>query len=71
MLNPRSGYPVAAAQSVSVIAPLCLVAGSLSTIAMLREQSAERFLQAENVPYLVVDRDGKISTSRVAVAGLA
>ncbi len=71
VLNPRNGYPVAAAQSVSVIAPLCLVAGSLSTIAMLREQNAERFLQAENVPYLVVDRDGKISTSRVAVASLA
>jgi FAD:protein FMN transferase len=65
VLNPRTGYPVAAMQSVSVIAPLCLVAGSLSTIAMLHQHEAQRFLQKENVPYLVVDQNGKITASGV------
>ena len=35
VLDPRSGYPVSHWQSVSVLAPLCVVAGSLATIAML------------------------------------
>ena len=36
VLDPRTGWPVAGLASVSVVAPHCLVAGSASTIAMLR-----------------------------------
>lgn len=64
VLNPRTGFPVQAMQSVSVVAPLCLVAGSLSTIAMLKECDALNFLASENVPYLVVDQNAKVSGSQ-------
>lgn len=65
VLNPHTGYPVSEVQSVSVIAPLCLVAGSVSSIAMLKERDARAFLQAENMPYLLVERSAKIHASQV------
>lgn len=68
ILNPRTGYPVAAMQSVSVSAPLCLVAGSVSTIAMLKQNAASSFLRSENVPYLLVDQQGKIKASQITAA---
>jgi len=37
ILNPRTGMPVMHWQSVSVVSPLCVVAGSGATIAMLLE----------------------------------
>ena len=40
ILDPRTGMPVAHWQSVSVVAPLCVVAGSCATIAMLLERAA-------------------------------
>jgi thiamine biosynthesis lipoprotein len=58
ILDPRSGMPVTAWQSVSVVAPLCVVAGSCSTIAMLLGGRAEAFLRAQRVEYLVVAADG-------------
>lgn len=65
ILNPRTGYPVSGPMSVTVLAPLCTVAGSLSTIAMLREDQARDFLAAEDIPYLIVDRGGQLSASAV------
>ncbi len=35
IINPKTGWPVSAVQSVSVLAPSCLLAGSISTLAML------------------------------------
>src|SRR4051794_34617075 len=37
ILNPRTGWPARELAAVSVIAELCLVAGSASTIAMLKD----------------------------------
>ena len=39
---PRTGMPVAHWQSISVVAPLCVVAGSCATIAMLLEGGTRR-----------------------------
>ena len=50
--------PVAHWRSVSVVAPLCVVAGSYATIAMLLEERALAFLDSQQVDYLAVDRDG-------------
>jgi thiamine biosynthesis lipoprotein len=36
ILDPRSGQPVMGLQSVTVFAPSCLVAGAITTIAMLK-----------------------------------
>ena len=58
ILNPRTGYPVSAWRSVSVVAPLCVVAGSCSTIAMLLEDRGEAFLEAQGLPYFAIAADG-------------
>jgi thiamine biosynthesis lipoprotein len=52
--------PAAYWQSVSVVAPLCVVAGSCSTIAMLREQDGEAFLQQQGLDYIAVASDGTL-----------
>jgi FAD:protein FMN transferase len=58
IIDARLGLPVTAWQSVSVIAPLCVLAGSCATIAMLFEGEAEAFLAGEGVAYLAIDSAG-------------
>jgi thiamine biosynthesis lipoprotein len=60
ILDPRTGMPVTHWQSVSVSAPLCVVAGSCATIAMLRGAGAPAFLDAQGVTWLGVAADGTI-----------
>ena len=60
ILDPRSGMPVTHWQSVSVVAPLCVVAGSCATIAMLFEERAPAFLDAQSFDYLAIDAAGKL-----------
>lgn len=50
ILDPRTGWPVAdPPRSVTVAAPTCVQAGTLSTLAMLQGAEAESFLNAETV----------------------
>ncbi len=60
ILNPRTGMPVEHWQSVSVIAPLCIVAGSCATIAMLMERGGREFLDSQQVQWLGVAPDGTL-----------
>ena len=60
LLNPRTGRPVNAWRSVSVVAPACLAAGALTTVAMLKGGDALAFLAAQNVAYLAVDAAGGV-----------
>jgi thiamine biosynthesis lipoprotein len=60
ILNPRTGMPVEHWQSVSVIAPLCVVAGSCATIAMLKERGGREFLDTQQVGWLGVAPDGTL-----------
>lgn len=46
ILNPKTGYPVRQLAAVSVIADLCVVAGSAATIAMLKEKDGEKWLNS-------------------------
>ena len=59
VLNPRTGWPVRYWQSVSVVAPVAIAAGSYSTIAMLHESKGVEFLQATGLRYLCIDHDGR------------
>jgi len=59
VLNPRTGMPVSGWRSVSVLAPLAVLAGSVSTIAMLKEADALPFLAASGVSYFAIDGDGR------------
>ncbi len=60
LLDPRSGWPVRAWQSISVVAPLAVVAGSVATIAMLLADDAPDFLASQDLPWLGVDAAGKV-----------
>lgn len=64
IMDPRTGWPVTAWQSVSVVAPLAVAAGACATIAMLHEvEPGLAFLQAQGVRYLAVDSTGRHHTS--------
>lgn len=63
ILNAKTGYPAGEWQSVSVVAPLCGVAGGLSTIAMLKALQGIPFLQSEAVDFIAVDNQGEITKS--------
>lgn len=58
VFNPKTGWPVAHLASVSVIADLCVVAGSASTITMLKEAEGPEWLAAMNLPHLWIDVNG-------------
>jgi thiamine biosynthesis lipoprotein len=58
LLDPRSGWPVAHWQSMSIVAPVCVAAGAVSTIAMLKQAEAGDFLAAQQVAFLAIDADG-------------
>lgn len=59
ILDPRTAMPVAHWRSVSVAAPLCITAGSASTIAMLKQEGARAFLDQQGFGYLAV-REGEV-----------
>jgi thiamine biosynthesis lipoprotein len=60
ILDPRTGWPVTAWRSVSILAPLTAAAGACATIAMLKGDGALDFLASMEVAYLAVDAAGKI-----------
>jgi thiamine biosynthesis lipoprotein len=60
VLNPKTGWPVSHLASVSVVADFCVVAGSASTIAMLKEQRGPAWLHAMQVPHFWVDVAGNM-----------
>ena len=60
VLDPRTGWPVTMWRSISVVAPACLAAGALTTVAMLKGADALRYLDAQDVGYLAVDQEGRL-----------
>jgi FAD:protein FMN transferase len=60
ILNPKTGYPTQELQAVSVVAPMCSVAGSLATIAMLKGNEGIQFLRKEDVDFLAVNHRGEL-----------
>jgi thiamine biosynthesis lipoprotein len=52
ILNPKTGWPVAdAPRSVTVVAPTCLEAGTISTLAYLQGPGARAFLEEQKVQF--------------------
>jgi thiamine biosynthesis lipoprotein len=60
VLDPRTGWPVSAWQSISVALPACVAAGALTTIAMLKGDAALTFLARQQAPYLAIDAHGQV-----------
>lgn len=59
ILDPRDGHAVQHWRSITVLAPLAIVAGGVCTIAMLKQQQAIDFLDASGYSYLAIDQQGR------------
>jgi len=59
ILDPTTGWPVTGLAAVSVQAECCMVAGSVSTIAMLKGTAGAAWLQTLSVPHLWIDTGGR------------
>ncbi|MGY6274510.1 FAD:protein FMN transferase [Methylomonas sp. MgM2] len=68
VLNPKTGWPVKHLASVSVAADFCVVAGSASTIAMLKEADGPAWLESLGLRHLWVDVDGNIGGTQFTAA---
>jgi thiamine biosynthesis lipoprotein len=56
ILDPRTGWPVEGApHSVTVLAPTCLEAGTLATLAILEGPGARAFLESQQVQFELVE----------------
>lgn len=56
ILDPRTGWPAQGLASVSVITDRCLIAGTASTVGMLKGAAdGPRWLAELSLPYLCVD----------------
>ena len=56
ILNPKTGFPCTGLRAVSVAANLCTVAGSIATIAMLKEEpDAIDWLNGLGIPFVAMD----------------
>lgn len=61
ILNPKTGWPVNSLASASVYAEQCIVAGTSSTIAMLKgEDHGIRWLEELGLPYICMNQQEKI-----------
>jgi thiamine biosynthesis lipoprotein len=57
-MKANTGWPVNHWASVTVLAPQCLVAGSLATLAMLAEGGGEEWLKGQSVDFFAIDIQG-------------
>lgn len=69
VLNPKTGWPVRHMAAVSVVADFCVVAGSASTIAMLKEADGPKWLESLALPHLWVDVHGRSGGTLGTYAG--
>jgi thiamine biosynthesis lipoprotein len=60
IINPLTGSPVRQLSSVTVFADQCLVAGTVCTIAMLKEENGIEWLKASGVRYVCMDENGGV-----------
>jgi FAD:protein FMN transferase len=60
ILDPRTGWPVHGLASVTVAAAACLVAGTLTTSAMLRGHSGGAWLDALGAESVWIDEAGRV-----------
>lgn len=59
ILNPKTGWPVKHLAAVSVASDFCVIAGSASTIAMLKEDQGPAWLESLGLPHYWFDVEGR------------
>ncbi|WP_422999606.1 FAD:protein FMN transferase [Undibacterium sp. JH2W] len=62
ILNPQTGMPVRQWRSISVLAPVAALAGSCTTIGMLKEENALEYLRHTGLRFLAIDQQGRVHT---------
>jgi thiamine biosynthesis lipoprotein len=60
VLNPQTGWPVQHWRTVSVTAPLAVLAGCTTTMAMLKEEEGLSFLKSTGFDFFAIDHAGDI-----------
>lgn len=60
ILDPGTGWPVQAWQSITVVAPTCLLAGVMSTTFMLMQSDAPKAIQESGMRVWAVDSAGQV-----------
>lgn len=60
ILNPKTGWPVQYFSSVTVVSEFCVLAGSASTIAMLKEEEGTKWLTSLNIAHQWIDHEGNV-----------
>lgn len=63
ILNPKTGWPVEHMAAVTVVADLCVLAGSASTIGMLKQHQGPQWLASLGLGHLWVDTQGNLGGS--------
>lgn len=58
IMKANTGWPINYWASVTILAPQCLVAGSLATLTMLAEKNGEEWIKEQDVPFLTIDTNG-------------
>ncbi len=72
ILNPKTGWPVSGVSATSVVADHCLIAGSFSTIAMLKgPKRGPQFLKKSGLPHMCADDRGRILSTKGFVVSKA
>lgn len=66
VLNPFDGMSADYWQSVSVVAPVAIAAGSYATVAMLKGEGGLAFLEASGLGYLAIDHAGRTFSRNTA-----
>ncbi len=71
ILNPKTGWPVNSLASASVVADQCVVAGTSSTIAMLKgEEQGVQWLAELGLPYICMNQNQNIFGTLKRVADI-
>lgn len=63
LLDPRTGWPVTGLASVSVVASHCLIAGTATTVSLLKGNEGAAWLEKLGVHHLWVDADQRVGGS--------
>jgi FAD:protein FMN transferase len=70
ILNPKTGWPVDGLSGISVVAEQCLIAGTMTTVAMLKGAvEGPRWLSSLGLPFLAIHADGRIERAGGSSAG--
>ena len=64
VLNPKTGYPVNYWRTVSVSAPMTVLAGCTTTMTMLKEEQGLSFLESTGFDFLAIDSSGQFHTKK-------